>query len=110
MFLHNREDYGNTSSSAATEAAAAAETLKDTYGNDVVNEKTRRRWFSTGDFEKDDLSLKDERGEPRAGCSKELNSEQLQVGIDGNATSSTRELSKILNVGRHVTIWPYMGK
>ncbi|VUZ44914.1 unnamed protein product, partial [Hymenolepis diminuta] len=51
-----------------------------------------------------------ERGEPRAGCSKELNSKQLQVGIDGNATCTTRELSKILDVGRHMTIWPYMGK
>ncbi|KAM3185002.1 hypothetical protein ACTXT7_007250 [Hymenolepis weldensis] len=52
--------YGNTPSSAAT-------TLKDTYGNDVVNEKTCRRWFSSGGFKKDDFSLKDG---PRAGCSK----------------------------------------
>ncbi|KAM3187405.1 hypothetical protein ACTXT7_002381 [Hymenolepis weldensis] len=41
--------------------------LKEIYGNDVVNEKTCRRWFSAGDIKKDDFSLKDE---PRAGCSK----------------------------------------
>ncbi|VUZ46934.1 unnamed protein product, partial [Hymenolepis diminuta] len=51
---------GNTASSAAN-------TLKDTYGNDVVSEKTCRRWFSAGGFKKDDFSLKDE---PRVGCSK----------------------------------------
>ncbi|KAM3185100.1 hypothetical protein ACTXT7_007056 [Hymenolepis weldensis] len=45
---------GNTPSSAA-------KTLKNTYGNDVVNEKTYRRWFSAGGFKKDDFSLKDER-------------------------------------------------
>ncbi|KAM3182063.1 hypothetical protein ACTXT7_013153 [Hymenolepis weldensis] len=47
----------NTPSSVA----AAAKTLKDTYGNDVVNEKTCRRWLSAGGFKKDDFSLKDER-------------------------------------------------
>ncbi|KAM3171170.1 hypothetical protein ACTXT7_017160 [Hymenolepis weldensis] len=46
---------GNTASSAA------ARTLKDTYGNDVVNENTCRRWFSESGFKKDDFSLKDER-------------------------------------------------
>ncbi|VUZ46173.1 unnamed protein product [Hymenolepis diminuta] len=48
-------------------ASSAANTLKDTYGNDVVNEKTCRRWFSADGFKKDDPSLKDE---SRAGCSK----------------------------------------
>ncbi|KAM3187385.1 hypothetical protein ACTXT7_002421 [Hymenolepis weldensis] len=47
--------YGDTASSAA------AKTVKDTYGNDVVNEKTCRKWFSAGGFEKDDFGLKDER-------------------------------------------------
>ncbi|VUZ46292.1 unnamed protein product [Hymenolepis diminuta] len=51
---------GNTTSSIA-------KTLKDTYGNDIVDEKTCRRWFSAGGFKKDDPSLKDE---SRAGCSK----------------------------------------
>ncbi|KAM3186419.1 hypothetical protein ACTXT7_004354 [Hymenolepis weldensis] len=46
-------------------ASSAAKTLKDAYGNDVMNEKTYRRWFSAGDFKKGDFSLKDE---PRAGC------------------------------------------
>ncbi|KAM3171050.1 hypothetical protein ACTXT7_017381 [Hymenolepis weldensis] len=46
-------------------SSAAAKTLKDTYGNDVVNEKTGRRWLSR--FKKDDYSLIDE---PRAGCPK----------------------------------------
>ncbi|VUZ46597.1 unnamed protein product [Hymenolepis diminuta] len=41
--------------------SSAAKTLKDTYGNDVVKEKTCRRWFSAGGFKKDDFSLKDER-------------------------------------------------
>ncbi|VUZ44117.1 unnamed protein product [Hymenolepis diminuta] len=45
---------GNTASSAAN-------TLKDAYANDVVNEKTCKRWFSASDFKKDDFSLKDER-------------------------------------------------
>ncbi|KAM3179438.1 hypothetical protein ACTXT7_000553 [Hymenolepis weldensis] len=44
-----------------TPSSAAAKTLKDTYANDVVNEKTCRRWFSAGGFKKDDFSLKDER-------------------------------------------------
>ncbi|VUZ54812.1 unnamed protein product [Hymenolepis diminuta] len=48
-------------------ASSVAKILKDTYGNDVVKEKTSRRWFSAGGFKKDDFSLKDE---PRAGCSK----------------------------------------
>ncbi|KAM3187878.1 hypothetical protein ACTXT7_001375 [Hymenolepis weldensis] len=46
-----RRARGNTASSAA-------KTLKDTYGNDVVNEKTCRRWFSAGGFKNDDFSLK----------------------------------------------------
>ncbi|KAM3179430.1 hypothetical protein ACTXT7_000545 [Hymenolepis weldensis] len=50
-----KDDLGNTPSSAA------AKTLKDTYANDVVNEKICRRWFSAGGFKKDDFSLKDER-------------------------------------------------
>lgn len=83
-------------------ASSAAKTLKDTYGNDVVNEKTCRRWFSR--FKKDDFSLKDE---PRAGCSKKLNSEQLQAAIDGNPTCTTRELSKTFNVS-HMTIYREM--
>ncbi|VUZ53784.1 unnamed protein product, partial [Hymenolepis diminuta] len=45
-----------------------SKTLKDTCGNDAVNEKTWRKWFSAGAFEKDDFSLKDE---PRAGCSQD---------------------------------------
>ncbi|VUZ45274.1 unnamed protein product, partial [Hymenolepis diminuta] len=48
-------------------ASSAPKTLNDTCGNDVVNEKTCRRWFSAGGFKKDDFSLKNE---PRAGCSK----------------------------------------
>ncbi|VUZ51824.1 unnamed protein product, partial [Hymenolepis diminuta] len=46
---------------------STAKTLKDTFGNDVVNEKTCRRWFSVGGFKKDDFSLKDE---SKAGRSK----------------------------------------
>ncbi|VUZ43615.1 unnamed protein product [Hymenolepis diminuta] len=84
---------GNTASSAAT-------TPKDTYGNDVVNEKTCKRWFSR--FTKDDFSLKDE---PRSGCSKILNSEQLEVAIDENPTCTTRKLSKTFNVSRYMTTY-----
>ncbi|KAM3187569.1 hypothetical protein ACTXT7_002070 [Hymenolepis weldensis] len=46
-----------------TASWAVAKTLKDTYGNDVVYEKTYRR----SHFKKDDFSLKDE---PRTGYSK----------------------------------------
>ncbi|VUZ51984.1 unnamed protein product [Hymenolepis diminuta] len=35
---------------------------------------------------------------------KTLNWEQLQIAIDENPTRSTRELSKIFNVSRHLTI------
>ncbi|KAM3181436.1 hypothetical protein ACTXT7_014385 [Hymenolepis weldensis] len=45
--------------SMASSAAAEAKTLKDTCANDVVNEKTCRRWFSS--FKKDDFSQKDEK-------------------------------------------------
>ncbi|KAM3175514.1 hypothetical protein ACTXT7_008360 [Hymenolepis weldensis] len=38
-----------------------------TYGNDVLNEKTCRMWFSAGGFKKDHFSLKDE---PITGHSK----------------------------------------
>ncbi|VUZ48992.1 unnamed protein product [Hymenolepis diminuta] len=55
---------GNTASSVAQLSSSSS---KDNYGNDVVNKKTCRRWFSAGDFKKDDFSLKDE---PRTGCSK----------------------------------------
>ncbi|KAF2358509.1 G protein-coupled receptor rhodopsin-like [Trinorchestia longiramus] len=68
---------------------SAGRRFKDTYGNDVVNKKTCRRWFPR--FKKDDFSLKDEL---RKGCSKGLNSEELQAVIDETPTSTTRELSK----------------
>ncbi|VUZ41773.1 unnamed protein product [Hymenolepis diminuta] len=44
---------------------SAAKAFKYTYGNDVMNEMTCRRWSPA--FKKDDFSLK---GESRAGCSK----------------------------------------
>ncbi|VUZ40160.1 unnamed protein product [Hymenolepis diminuta] len=47
-------------------AGSAAKTLKDTYGNDVGNEKICRSWFSPSPLEKDDFNPKDE---PRAGSS-----------------------------------------
>ncbi|VUZ49070.1 unnamed protein product, partial [Hymenolepis diminuta] len=62
-------------------ARLAAKTLKHTYANDVENEKTCRRWFSLSRFKQDDFDLKDE---SRTGDSKTLNSEQLEVAIDGN--------------------------
>ncbi|VUZ39365.1 unnamed protein product [Hymenolepis diminuta] len=86
-------------------ASSAAKTLKDTCGNDVVDKETCRRWFSPSRFKKDDFRLKDE---PRVGCSKKLNSEQLQVDIDENPTCTTRELSKTFNVSRHMTIYGEM--
>ncbi|VUZ42143.1 unnamed protein product [Hymenolepis diminuta] len=49
-------------------ASSAVKTLKDTCGNDVVNEKACRRLFSAGGFKKEDFSLKDD--EPSAECSK----------------------------------------
>ncbi|VUZ50120.1 unnamed protein product [Hymenolepis diminuta] len=49
---------GNTPSSAA-------KTLKDTYEDDVANEKTCRRWFSPSLFKKDDFRLKDK---PKVEC------------------------------------------
>ncbi|VUZ50273.1 unnamed protein product, partial [Hymenolepis diminuta] len=63
----------------------SSKTLKHTYGNDIVNEKTFRRWFSVGYFKKDDISLKDERRTESRMLMK-LNSEQLQVAIDENPT------------------------
>ncbi|VUZ44681.1 unnamed protein product, partial [Hymenolepis diminuta] len=45
-----------------------AKTLKDTCGNDVVNEKICGNWFSPSHFKKDDFNVS--RDEPRAGCSK----------------------------------------
>ncbi|VUZ42823.1 unnamed protein product, partial [Hymenolepis diminuta] len=84
-------------------AGSTAKTLQDTHGNDVVNEKTYRRWVSH--FKKNDFSLKDE---PGAGCSKKFNSEQSQVAIDENPTCITRELSKTFNVSRHMTIYREM--
>ncbi|KAM3172467.1 hypothetical protein ACTXT7_014472 [Hymenolepis weldensis] len=83
--------------------SAAAKTLKDTYANDVVNEKTCRRWFSAGGFKKDDFSLKDER-RTESRMLKKLNSDQLQVGIVENPTCTTRELSKTFDISRHMTI------
>ncbi|VUZ42446.1 unnamed protein product [Hymenolepis diminuta] len=86
MYIQNKEHIrhillfefhrGNTASSAA-------KTLKDTYGDDFVNEKTCRRWFSAGDFKKDDFSLKDKR-RTESRVLKKLDSEQLQVAIDEN--------------------------
>ncbi|VUZ55407.1 unnamed protein product [Hymenolepis diminuta] len=87
-------------------ANSAPETLKDNYGNDVMNKKTCRRWFSTGGFKKGDFSLKDD--EPRGGSSKKLTSEQLQVVIDKNPTCTTRELSKTFSIS-HMTIYREMG-
>ncbi|VUZ43445.1 unnamed protein product [Hymenolepis diminuta] len=55
-------------------ASSAAKTLKHTYGNDAVNEKTYRRWFSAGGFKKDDFSLKNER-RTESRIFKKLNSE-----------------------------------
>ncbi|VUZ48462.1 unnamed protein product, partial [Hymenolepis diminuta] len=76
--------------------------VSNTYGSDVVNEKTCRRWFSAGGFKKDDFSLEDE---SRAGTqAQKLNSEQLQVAIDENPTCITRELSKTFSASRHMTI------
>ncbi|KAM3188079.1 hypothetical protein ACTXT7_001032 [Hymenolepis weldensis] len=86
-------DNSRTYASSAATAAAAAKTLKDTYGNDVVNERT-----AEGDF----LQTRDK---PRAGCSKKLNSEQLQVAADENPTCTTRELSTTFHVSRHMTTY-----
>ncbi|KAM3184548.1 hypothetical protein ACTXT7_008127 [Hymenolepis weldensis] len=89
MYTPNKEHMrkGKTSS-------AAAKTLRDTYGNDVVNENTCRRWFSAGGFKRDDSSLKDERQIESRTLKKLLNSEQLHVAIEENPTCTTRELSK----------------
>ncbi|KAM3174760.1 hypothetical protein ACTXT7_009890 [Hymenolepis weldensis] len=85
-------------------SSAAAKALKNTYGNDVVNEKTCRRWLSR--FKRDDLSLKDER-QTESRMLKKTNSEQLEVTIDEN-TTCTRELSKTFNVSPHMTIYREM--
>ncbi|VUZ39982.1 unnamed protein product [Hymenolepis diminuta] len=39
---------------------------------------------------------------------QKLNSEQLQAAIDENATYTTRELSKIFTISRHMTIYREM--
>ncbi|VUZ48881.1 unnamed protein product, partial [Hymenolepis diminuta] len=89
-------------------AAAAAETLKDTYGNDVVNEKTHRKWFSAGGFEKDDLSLKNER---------EMNREQdaQRNSIPSSCKLALMKIQPTLlenwatfHVGPHLTIYREM--
>ncbi|VUZ47459.1 unnamed protein product [Hymenolepis diminuta] len=61
--------------------------------------------YAEGAFLQDDFSLKDK---PRAGCSKKLNSEQLQVAIDENPTCTTRELNKTVNASRHMTTYGEM--
>ncbi|VUZ51495.1 unnamed protein product, partial [Hymenolepis diminuta] len=81
----------------------------DTYGNDVVNEETCRRWFlPSARFKRDDFSLKDERRTETRMLKKLLTSEQLQVAIDENPTCTTRELSKTLQVSHHITIYREM--
>ncbi|KAM3179583.1 hypothetical protein ACTXT7_000318 [Hymenolepis weldensis] len=92
--LTQQEKKGKASSEAS---AAAAKTFKDTYGNDAVNEKTWRRWFSAGGFKNDDFSLKDERRTERW-MLKKLNSEQLHAATDENLTCAIRELSKTFHV------------
>ncbi|VUZ44917.1 unnamed protein product [Hymenolepis diminuta] len=82
---------GNTSSSAASEAAAA-KTLKDTYGNDVVNEKIRRRWFSADGFEKDDLSPKDERE-----MNREQDAQKNSILSNGNLALMEMQLALLEN-------------
>ncbi|VUZ51289.1 unnamed protein product [Hymenolepis diminuta] len=70
MYTPNKEHTGHIllfQSHQGNTASSAAKILKDTYGNDIVYEKTSRRWFSAGGFKKNDSSLKDE---PRVGCSK----------------------------------------
>ncbi|KAM3186264.1 hypothetical protein ACTXT7_004661 [Hymenolepis weldensis] len=67
---------GGSSAKRNTPSSEAAKTLKDTYGNDVVNEKTCRKWFSAGGFKKDDFSLKNER-RTESRMLKKVNSEQL---------------------------------
>ncbi|VUZ47292.1 unnamed protein product [Hymenolepis diminuta] len=81
--------------------SSAVKTFKDTFENDVVNEKTCKRWFSVGGFKKDDFSLKDGL---RAGCSRKLNSEKFQVAIGENPTCTTREFSETFNVA---AVGPY---
>ncbi|KAM3177173.1 hypothetical protein ACTXT7_005035 [Hymenolepis weldensis] len=44
--LRLSDNYQNTASSAAEN------TPKDTYGNDIINEKTCRKWFSSGGFKR----------------------------------------------------------
>ncbi|VUZ40699.1 unnamed protein product [Hymenolepis diminuta] len=46
--------------------------------------------------------------QPRAGCSKILNSEQFQVAIDENPTYTTRKLPKTFNVSCHMPIYRKM--
>ena len=79
-------------------ASTAARSIQSAYGDNAVNERSCRRWFSR--FRSGDFSLKDE---PKEGRPKKLDSEVLEAIVSENPTITTRELAEQLNV-THTTV------
>ena len=79
-------------------ARTATKSIQRVYGNDVVNERSCRRWFSR--FRSGDFSLKDE---PRKGRPKKLDSEALEAVITEDPSKTSRELAEQFNVA-HTTV------
>ncbi|XP_014780614.1 histone-lysine N-methyltransferase SETMAR-like [Octopus bimaculoides] len=79
-------------------ASAAARSIQGTYGDDVVNKRSCRRWFSR--FRSGDFTLKEE---PKEGHPKKLDSKMLEALVSENHTVTTRELAEQLNVA-HTTV------
>ncbi|XP_014767866.1 histone-lysine N-methyltransferase SETMAR-like [Octopus bimaculoides] len=78
-------------------ASAAARSIQNTYGDDVVNESCRG-WFSR--FRSGDFTLKEE---PKEGRPKKLDSDILEALVSENPAVTTRELVEQLNVV-HTTV------
>ncbi|XP_029639658.1 histone-lysine N-methyltransferase SETMAR-like [Octopus sinensis] len=79
-------------------ASAAARSIQSTYGDDIVNERSCRRWFSR--FRIGDFTLKEE---PKEGRPKKLDSKMSEALVSENPAVTTRELVEQLNVA-HTTV------
>lgn len=78
--------------------SAAAKSPQSSYGDDAVNKRSCRRWFSrvrSGYF-----SLKDDQKE---GCPKNLDSEELEAVVTDNPTIISRELAEQFHID-HITV------
>ena len=76
-------------------AADTAKKIQETYGDDVINERSCRRWFAR--FKAGVFNLEDG---PKSGRPTRLNSSELKNYIEQNPEMSTQELGRIFNVSR----------